>query len=52
MEDGDIQVFSVTITWSPESGGRMTEGDLKEAIEQMVLEIDEDAMVDVAEGIE
>ena len=52
MEEGATQVFAITITWAPESGGRVTEGDLKEAIEQLVLEIDEDATVDVAEGIE
>lgn len=47
-----MQVFTVTITWSPESEGRLTEGDLQEAIEQLALEIDEEAVVDVAEGFE
>lgn len=45
------QMFVVTITWSPESGGRLTEGDVKEAIEQVTLEIDEEAVVDAVEGI-
>lgn len=52
MDIGAVQTFAVTITWSPESDIRVTEGDLKEAIEEIVLEIDEDATVDVAEGIE
>jgi len=47
-----MQVFTVTITWSPEAEGRLTEGDLQEAIEQLALEIDEEAVVDVAEGFE
>jgi len=51
-EVGSMQVFTVTITWSPEAEGRLTEGDLQEAIEQLALEIDEEAVVDVAEGFE
>ena len=46
------QVFTVTIHWSPESDGRLTEGDIRETIEQMVTELDEDATVEVAEGME
>ncbi len=49
---GVTQVFTVTITWSPESDTRVTEGDIQEAIEQLALEIDEEAAVDVAEGFE
>jgi hypothetical protein len=45
------QIFTVTIAWSPESGERVTEGDVKEAIEELVLELDEDAVVDVEESI-
>ena len=48
-ETAQTQVFSITINWSPESGARLTEGDMREAIEQMALEIDEEAVVDVAE---
>jgi hypothetical protein len=48
-EAGTTQVFTVKINWSPEAEGRLTEGDLQEAIEQLVLEIDEEAVVDVAE---
>ena len=47
-----VQVFTVTINWFPESGGRLTEGDLQEAVEQMVLEIDDEATVEVAETFE
>lgn len=46
------QRFIVTIEWSPESGARMTEGDIHEAIELLALEIDEDATVEVAETLE
>ena len=48
-EAGTTQVFTVKINWSPEAEGRLTEGDLQEAIEQLVLEIDEEAVVEVAE---
>ncbi|MCE5200002.1 MAG: hypothetical protein ABFD54_15385 [Armatimonadota bacterium] len=51
MEESVDQIFVVTVAWSPESGGRLTEGDIKEAIEQMALEIDEDATVEVEETI-
>jgi|GEM_PF-1214941 len=51
-EAGIRQRFIVTIDWSPESGARLTEGDVHEAIEQMALEIDEDAIVEVAETID
>ena len=44
------QKFIVSIEWSPESGARITEGDLHEVIEQLALEIDEDATVDVTES--
>ena len=46
------QRFVVTIDWSPESGARMTEGDIHEAIELLALEIDEDATVEVAETLD
>lgn len=51
-EGGIRQRFIVTIDWTAESDGRLTEGDVHEAIEQMVLEQDEDAVVDVAETID
>lgn len=51
-DDGLTQVFTVTVTWSAESDARVTEGDIQEAIEQLALEIDEEAAVDVAEGLE
>lgn len=51
-ETAQTQVFSITVNWSPESGARLTEGDIREAIEQMALEIDEEAVVDVAEGMD
>lgn len=46
------QKFIVTIEWSPESGARVTEGDVHELIEQLALEIDEDAAVEVAETLD
>ena len=46
------QRFVVTVDWSAESGGRVTEGDIREAIEQMVLELDEDAVVEVNETVD
>ena len=56
MEDkhGDAemeQIFVVKVSWSPDSGGRLTEGDIQESIEQMALEIDEEAAVEVEERI-
>ncbi|MGQ9456099.1 MAG: hypothetical protein ACUVRS_01865 [Armatimonadota bacterium] len=45
------QVFTVTITWSPESEARITEGDLQEVVEQLVMELDEEATVEVEETI-
>ncbi len=48
-ESAGVQVFTVTITWSPESDGRATEGDVQEAVEQFVLELDEEATVEAAE---
>lgn len=47
----DSQVFTVTIQWSPESEGRLTEGDIQEVIEQLVTEFDEDATVTVEEVV-
>jgi hypothetical protein len=49
--DDIIQTFQVTIKWSPESDARLTEGDLREAIEDMASELDEDSSVDVSEEI-
>jgi len=45
------QVFTVTINWSPESEARVTEGDIREVVEQLVVEIDEEAAVEVEERI-
>jgi len=46
------QRFIITIEWSPESGARLTEGDVHEVIEQLALEIDEDATLEVAETLD
>jgi len=46
------QRFIVTIEWSPESDARLTEGDIHELVEQLALEVDEDATVEVAETLE
>ncbi|MEN6358126.1 MAG: hypothetical protein ABFD83_13705 [Armatimonadota bacterium] len=51
MEEIIGQKFIITIGWSPESGERVTEGDVKEAIEELVLDLDEDAVVEVEESI-
>lgn len=45
------QTFHVTIKWSPESEARLTEGDIREVIEDMTSEIDVDSTVDVSEQI-
>ena len=50
--DGTEQKFVVTVTWSAESDIRLTEGDLKEAMEELVLDMDLEAVVDVAETLE
>lgn len=51
--DSDLrQRFIVTVEWSPESGARLTEGDIHEVVEQLALEIDEDATVEVAETLD
>ena len=42
------QKFIVTIEWSPEADARLTEGDIQEAIEELALEMDEDAVVEAA----
>ncbi|NLN76217.1 MAG: hypothetical protein GX139_07880 [Armatimonadetes bacterium] len=46
------QKFIVTVEWSPESGARLTEGDIHEEIEQLALEIDEDAVIEVSETLD
>ena len=46
------QRFIITIDWSPESGARLTEGDVHEVVEQLALEIDEDTTVEVAETLD
>ncbi|MDH7602361.1 MAG: hypothetical protein QHI38_09465 [Armatimonadota bacterium] len=50
-ETADSQVFTVTIQWSPESEARLTEGDIQEAIEQLVMDFDEEAVVTVTEEV-
>lgn len=50
--NGERQKFVVMIDWSPESGARITEGDVHEVIEQLALEIDEDATVEVVESLD
>jgi hypothetical protein len=47
-----VQTFHVTIKWSPESNARLTEGDIREALEDMASEMDEDSNVDVTEQID
>ena len=46
------QVFMVTVRWSPESDIRVTEGDMKEIVEQLVTESDEEATIEVEENLE
>jgi len=49
ISSGFEQKFVVTISWSAESDARLTEGDIKEVIESLAMDLDEEAMVDVAE---
>ena len=51
LKSGVEQVFVVRVQWSPESGFRLTEGDIQESVEQMALELDEEATVEVEERI-
>ncbi|MGC8863566.1 MAG: hypothetical protein ACP5R5_12435 [Armatimonadota bacterium] len=51
-ESVQSQMFTVIINWSPESEARVTEGDIREVIEQLVVEIDEEATVEVEESME
>ncbi len=52
MSDKEVtQTFEITIKWSPEADARLTEGDIREAIEDMAAEIDEESSVDVTEEI-
>ncbi|NLN77761.1 MAG: hypothetical protein GX141_02450 [Armatimonadetes bacterium] len=46
------QKFIVTIEWSPEADARLTEGDIHEAIEELALEMDEDAVVEATESLD
>lgn len=46
------QKFIVSLEWSPESGARLTEGDIHEVVEALALEVDEDATVEVAETLD
>jgi len=52
QDSESVQVFTVTVTWSPESEDRITEGDVQEAVEQLVIDVDEEASVEVAEVLE
>ncbi len=46
------QVFTVIVRWSPESESRVTEGDIREIVEELVTEIDEEATVEVEENLD
>lgn len=46
------QTFMVTVRWSAEPDSRLTEGDIREVVEDMAVEIDEDSVVDVTEQID
>jgi len=54
MDSGESleQSFSVKITWSPGSGGRLTESDVLEAIESLAQDVDEEAAIEVVERME
>ncbi len=45
------QTFVVTIKWSTEPDSRLTEGDIREEIEDIAAEIDEDCVVEVTEQV-
>lgn len=51
-EAAETQVFTVIVRWSPESESRVTEGDIREIVEELVSEIDEDATVEIEENME
>lgn len=45
------QKFLITIEWSPESDIRLTEGDVREAIEELAMDLDEEAVVEATETL-
>lgn len=53
-ENGGVlrQRFVVTVEWSPESAGRLTEGDVREALEELAMDLDEDAVVEAVETVD
>ena len=50
--EGSQQKFVVSVTWSSESEFRLTEGDVKEAIEELIIDMDEEAVADAAEVLD
>ena len=51
-DSGLRQRFIVTVEWSPEAEGRLTEGDVREVIEQLVMDLDQDSVIEVAETVD
>lgn len=51
-DDATTQIFVVTVEWSPESTTRITEGDIRELVEQLATELDEEATADVVEKMD
>lgn len=51
-ESPETQVFTVIVRWSPVSESRVTEGDIREIVEELVSEIDEDATVEIEENMD
>lgn len=46
------QRFVVTVDWSPEAEVRLTEGDVREALEELAMDLDEDAVVEAVETVD
>lgn len=51
-EEARTQRFSVVVMWSPESDERLSPSDLQVIIDDGLMDIDEDASVEVTEVIE
>ncbi len=50
--DETMQMFVVTVQWSPESSTRLTEMDIREVVEGLALEVDTEATVEVVEKMD
>lgn len=51
-EDVNTQRFDVTIVWPAETEEKLTENEIRDAIEALAKDVSEDAVVEVEEIIE